>query len=96
MILFDKFQICKFEKQMLNTANIYSQFTVIGCVTFPIVIWQWLSQPTIVPMTLSDIAVYILRSIAILGYDMHGQITVGNVTLLKSVLPDYCQNICSV
>ena len=22
------------------TANIYSQFTVIGCVTFPTVIWQ--------------------------------------------------------
>ena len=25
---------------MGHTANIYSQFTVIGCVTFPIVIWQ--------------------------------------------------------
>ena len=70
----------------LYTANIYSQFTVIGCVTFPTVIWQWLSQPTAVPMTLSDIEEYSLRSIAVLGCNMHSQIAVGNVTLPKAVL----------
>ena len=40
------------------TANIYSQFTVIGCVTFHTVIWQWLSQPTAVPMTLSEFSIH--------------------------------------
>ena len=53
------------------TANIYSQFTVIGCVTFPNV------------MKLSDIEEYCLRSIALLGCNMHSQITVGTMTLPK-------------
>ena len=73
-------------KQTQYTANIYSQFTVIGCVTFPTVIWQWLSQPTAVSTTLSDIEEYSLRSIAVLGCKMHSQITVGNVTLQKAAL----------
>ena len=68
------------------TANIYSHFTVIGCVTFPTVIWQWLSQPMVVPMTLSDIKEYILRLITILDCNMYSQITVGKVTLPKAVL----------
>ena len=37
-------------------------------------------------MTLSDIEEYSLRSIAVLGGNMHSQITVGNVTLPKAVL----------
>ena len=69
-----------------HTANIYSQFTVIGCVTFPTVIWQWLAQPTAVPTTLTDTEEYSLRSIAVLGCNTHSQITVGNVTLPKAVL----------
>ena len=47
--------------------------------------WQWLSQPTAVAMTLSDIEEYVLRSIAVLGSDMHSQSTLGNVTLPKAV-----------
>ena len=39
-----------------------------------------------VPKTLSDIEEYSLRSIAVLGGNMHSQITVGNVTLPKAVL----------
>ena len=68
-----------------HNANLYSPFTVIGCVTFPTVIWQWLSQPTAVPMTLNDIKEYSLISISFLGGNMHSQITVGNVTLPKAV-----------
>ena len=68
------------------TASIYSQFTVIGCVTFATVIWQWLSQPTAVPTTLADIEEYSLRSIAILGCNIYSQITVAHVTLPKAVL----------
>ena len=49
------------------TANIYSQFTVFGYVTFPTVIWQWLSQPMAVPITLHDIEEYSLRLIAHFG-----------------------------
>ena len=37
-------------------------------------------------MTVSDIEEYSLRSIAVLGGDMHSQITLGNVTLPKAVL----------
>ena len=37
-------------------------------------------------MTLTDIEEYSLRLIAVLGCNMHGQITVGNVTLPKAVL----------
>ena len=37
-------------------------------------------------MTLIDIEEHSLRSIALLGGNMHSQITVGNVTLLKAVL----------
>ena len=37
-------------------------------------------------MTLNDIEEYSLRSIAVLGGNMHSQITVGNVTLPKAVL----------
>ena len=68
------------------TANIHSQYTVISCVTFPTVIWQWLSQPTAVLMALSGIEEYSLSSIPVLGCNMHSQITVGNVTLPKAVL----------
>ena len=39
-----------------------------------------------VPMTLSDIKEYSLRLNAVLGCNMHSQITVGNVTLPKAVL----------
>ena len=39
-----------------------------------------------VPVTLNDIEEYSLRSIAVLGGNMHSQITVGNVTLPKAVL----------
>ena len=78
------------------TANIYSQFTVIGCVTFPTVIWQWLAQPTAVPTTLSDTEEYSLRSIAILGCNMHSQITVGNVTLSKAVLSTVKNLLCRI
>ena len=39
-----------------------------------------------VPMTLSGIEEYSLRSIAVLGGNMHSQITVGNVTLPKAVM----------
>ena len=37
-------------------------------------------------MTLSDTEEYSLRSIAVLGCDIHSQITVGNVTLPRAVL----------
>ena len=37
-------------------------------------------------MTLNDIEEYSLRSIAVLGSNMHSQITVGNVTLPTAVL----------
>ena len=40
--------------QSLYTANTYSQFTVISCVTCATVIWQWLSQTRTVHMTLTD------------------------------------------
>ena len=39
-----------------------------------------------VHVTLNDIEEYSLRSIAVLGSNMHSQITVGNVTLPKAVL----------
>ena len=39
-----------------------------------------------VPVTLNDIEKYSFRSIAVLGSNMHSQITVGNVTLPKAVL----------
>ena len=39
-----------------------------------------------VPMTLSDIEEYSLRSIAVLGCNMHSYVTVGNLTLPKAVL----------
>ena len=68
------------------TANIYSQFTVIDCVTCATVIWQWLSQTMTVLMTLTDIKEYNIRSIAILGCNIYSQITVAHVTLPKAVL----------
>ena len=40
-------------------------------------------------MTLSDIEDYSLRSIAVLGCNMHRQITVENVTLPKAVLSTF-------
>ena len=67
------------------TANIYSQFTVIGCVTCATVIWQWLLQATTVHMTFNDTEKYSLRSIAILGRNIYSQITVAHVTLPKAV-----------
>ena len=39
-----------------------------------------------VPMKLNDTEEYSLRSIAILGFNMHSQITVRNLTLPKAVL----------
>ena len=68
------------------TANIYSQFTFIGCVTCATVIWQWLSQTMTVHMTFTDIEEYNMRSIAILGCDIYSQMTVAHVTLPKAVL----------
>ena len=59
---------------------------VIGCVTFPTVIWQKLSHSTAVPMTLNDTEGYSLRSIAILGCITWSQITVAHVALPKAVL----------
>ena len=70
----------------LYTANIYSQFTVIGCVTFPTVIWLRLLQPLAVHMTLTDIEEYSLRLNNVLDCTIYNQITVGNVTLPKAVL----------
>ena len=46
-------------------------------------------------MTLNDIEEYSLRSIAVLGGNMHSQITVGNVTLPKAVMGTV-KNIYSV
>ena len=37
-------------------------------------------------MTLSDIEEHILRSIAVLGGNMHSQNTMGNITVPKAVL----------
>ena len=71
---------------VICTANIYSQYTVISCVTFPTVIWQWLSQPTAVHLTLTDIEEYSLRLIAVLCCNNYKQITVANVTLPKALL----------
>ena len=68
------------------TANIYSQFTVNGCVTCATVIWQWLLQVTTVQMTFNDTEEYSLKSIAILGCKICSQIAVAHVTLLKAVL----------
>ena len=65
---------------------IYSQFTVIGCVTCATVIWQWLLQSTTVHMTFNDTEEYSLRSIAILGCNIYSQIAVAHVTLPKAVL----------
>ena len=68
------------------TANIYSQFTVISCVTFPTVIWQWLLQPLAVHMTLTYIEEYSLRLNNVLDCIIYNQITVRNVRLPKAVL----------
>ena len=38
-----------------STANLYSQFTVICCVTFPTVTLQWLLQPMAAHMTLTTL-----------------------------------------
>ena len=62
------------------TANIYSQFTVIGCVTFPTVIWLCVLQPK----TAIDLKLYSSVSLSVVGTAVgcanHCQITVGNVT----------------
>ena len=50
-----------FEIVLEYTANIYSQFAVLGCVTFLTVIWQWLLQPMAVHVTLTDIEEYSLQ-----------------------------------
>ena len=68
------------------TANIYSQFTVIGCVTCATVISQWLLQPMTVYMTFNDTEEYSFRSIAILGCNVCSQITLAHVTLPKAVV----------
>ena len=68
------------------TANIYSQFTVIGCVTCATVILQWLLQARTVHVTFNETEEYSLRSIAILGCNIYSQIAVGHVTLPKAVL----------
>ena len=67
------------------TANIYSQFTVIGCVTCATVIWQWL-QSTTVKKTFNDSEEYSLKSIAILGCNLCSKIAVAHVKLPKAVL----------
>ena len=69
-----------------HTANIYSQFTAIRCVTFPTVIGLGLPQPLAVHMIVTDFEEYSLRLSAMFGYNMCSQITVGNVTLPKAVL----------
>ena len=68
------------------TTNIYSQFTVIGCVTCATVIWQWLLLAMTVHMTFNYTEEYNLRSITILGCNICSQITVAHVTLPKAVL----------
>ena len=68
------------------TANIYSQFTVIGCVTCTTLIWQWLLQGMPVHMTFNVTVEYSFRSIAILGCNICSQITVAHVTLPKAVI----------
>ena len=81
--------VCNWNETLVHkpyTANIYSQFTVIGCVTFPTVIWQWLLQPLAVHMTLTDIEEYSLRLNNVLDCTIYNQITVGNVTLPEAVL----------
>ena len=88
--LVSKWEFSKRQLELLlgnvYTANIYSQFTAIGCVTFPIVFWLGLSQPLAVHMTVTDFEEYSLRLSAMFGCNMCSQITVGNVTLPKAVL----------
>ena len=71
---------------LMYTANIYSQFTVIGCVACATVIWQQLSKVMTVHLTFSDTEECSLRSIAILGCIICSQIKVAHVTLPKAVL----------
>ena len=63
----------------IYTANIYSHFTVIGCVTSTTVIWKWLSQSMTVHKTFNDTEEYSLRSITILGCNICSQITVAHI-----------------
>ena len=58
-----------------DTANIYSQYTAICCVTFSTVIWLGLSQPLVVHMTVTDFEEYSLRLSAMFGCNMCSQIT---------------------
>ena len=67
-------------------ANIYSQFTVIGCVICATVIKQQFLQAMTVQMTFNYTEEYGLRSIAILGCNICSQITVAHVTLPKALL----------
>ena len=67
-----------------HTANIYSQFTVIGCVTCATVIWQWLLQSTTVQITFNETEEYSLKSIAISGFNVCSQITVVHITQPKA------------
>ena len=68
------------------TANIYSQFTVIGCVTYATVIWQLLLLSETVQITFNETEEYSLKSIAILGCNICSQITVVHVTLPKALI----------
>ena len=70
----------------IYTPNIYSQFTVIGCVTCVTVIWQCLLQSQTVQIAFNDTEEYSLISIYILRCNICSQITVAHVTLAKAVL----------
>ena len=72
--------------ETIYTANIYSQFTVIGCVTCATVIWQCLLQATTVHMTFNDTEEYSLRSITTFGCNICSPITIAHVHLPKCVL----------
>ena len=85
-LFWSNFAVHRAHIQQWYTANVYSQFTVNGCITCATVIWQCLLQPKTVHMTFNDIEEYSMRSIAILGCNVYSQITVAHVTLPKAVL----------
>ena len=75
-----------FSFDLVYTANIYSQFTVIDCVTCATVFFQWLLQATTILMTFNDTEMYSLRSLTILECNVCIQVTVAHVTLPKAIL----------
>ena len=74
------------------TANIYSQFSVIGFITLVTIIWQWLSKVIAIHMTLTGIEKYISNLIAEFGCprNRYSQISVTNVAT------QHCQKLNSV